>query len=105
MEVQNATNKSIASTEHFTDAAKIPINIPKICPLSSPVSVHFLRGSAMIAPSKRKTGTADEANQGEQNKDYVAMLMALIRLGDPYDTDILLTLNVPDKITDEEIGG
>ena len=105
MEVQNATNKSITAIEHITDAAKIPIKIPKASTLSCPVSVHFLKGNAMIAPSKRKTGgNGDEDNQGDQNKDYVAMFMALIRLGDPYNTDIVITLNVPDKITDEDMG-
>ena len=97
----------IASTEHYTEAASLPINVPQVCPLASPISVHFLKGSALILPTKRKHGGAAEAggDQGEQSKDYVTMLMAMIRLGDPYDSDIVITLNVPDKITDEEMAG
>ena len=35
------------------------------------------------------------------DRDFVTMLMALIRFNDPYDTDILITYNVPDKHSDD----
>ena len=30
-------------------------------------------------------------------------MMCLIRLGEPYDTDLVITMNIPDKITDEDV--
>ena len=51
-----------------------------------------MKGSQKIIPNKRA--------QGE--RDFVTLLMCLIRLDAPYNTDLLLTLNVPDKHTDDE---
>lgn len=45
-----------------------------------------------VIPNKKAQG----------DRDYVTMLMHLVRLGEPYNTDILMTLNVPDKHTGEE---
>ena len=36
------------------------------------------------------------------DRDFVTMLMCLVRLNAPYDTDLLFVFNVPDKHTDEE---
>ena len=46
----------------------------------------------MIIPNKKAQG----------DRDFVMMLMCLIRLGEPFNTDILINLNVPDKHTDDE---
>ena len=54
-------------------------------------SVHLLKGTQKIIPNKRP--------QGE--RDFVTMLMCLVRLESAFDTDLLITFNVPDKHTDE----
>ena len=83
---QSATDVTVVSTELN---AEVP---PSIAVSESSVSVQLLRGTQKIIPNKRA--------QGE--RDFVTLLMCLIRLGAPYNTDLLLTLNVPDKHTDDE---
>ena len=93
------------------EPATLPIKLPHPNTLSSPISVHFLKGNAMIAPSKRKGGPEESDPSAGTNgddtsgKDYVVLLICLIRLGEPYTTDLVITLNVPDKITDEDVAG
>ena len=45
-----------------------------------------------VIPNKKAQG----------DRDFVTFLMQLVRLGEPYNTDILITLNVPDKHTGDE---
>ena len=64
-----------------------------ILPVSgSTYSVHLLKGTQKIIPNKKQYG----------DRDFVTMWMCLLRLNEPYDTDLLFTFNIPDKHTDEE---
>ena len=83
---QNATDITVISSNLN---GEIPAGIAVT---GSSISVQYLRGTQKIIPNKRA--------QGE--RDFVTLLMCLIRLGAPYNTDLLLTLNVPDKHTDDE---
>ena len=55
-------------------------------------SVHLLKGIAKICPNKKPNG----------ERDFVTILVGLIRLQPPFSTDILVTLNIPDKHTNED---
>ena len=43
-------------------------------------------------PNKKQQGT----------RDFVTILMCLFRFDEPYDTDLLMSLHIPDKYTEEE---
>ena len=58
----------------------------------STFSVHLLKGVQKIIPNKKQQG----------DRDFVTMMMCLLRLNEPYDTDLLFTFNIPDKHTDED---
>ena len=64
------------------------------------MSVHLLKGHCLINPQKVKY----ENQQNEDVKDYVTIFIYLLRLGAPFDSDIVMTYYVADKITDEESG-
>ena len=55
-------------------------------------SMHTLKGTQKIIPNKKPQG----------DRDFVTMLMCLVRLNEPYDTDLLITFNIPDKHTEEQ---
>ena len=66
--------------------------MPKLSFSGCKYSLHTLKGTQRIIPNK-KTNV---------ERDFVTMLMCLIRLEQPYTTDILITFNIPDKISDED---
>ena len=102
IEEQSAQDHKVLETKAPMAVNELPMITPKICPQHSPVYVHLLKGTAMVAPNKRKFQRGAEG--GEQRRDFVTLLMCLVRLGEPYDTDLVLTLHVPDKLTEEEDG-
>ena len=57
----------------------------------SSVSLSILKGVAKIYPNKKTQG---------QERDYLTMLLCLIRFNEPYNTDLLMTLNIPDEHTE-----
>ena len=98
IEEQSAQEPKVIEEKHFCELSEISTIMTKFKPLESSVSVHLLKGTAMIAPNKKKY----QDQNAETPRDFVTLLMCLIRLNEPYDTDLTITLNVPDKITDEE---
>ena len=92
---QEAGAKDITelSVQHFHSAEEIESVMPTLSALTGcTYSVHQLKGTQKIIPNKKQYG----------ERDFVTMLMCLVRLDSPYDTDLLFTFNVPDKHTDEE---
>ena len=62
---------------------------------------HLLKGTMMVHPVKRKFPTP--AQQAEPRESLTIMLF-LLRINAPYDTDLLMTLNVPDKFSENRDG-
>jgi len=89
----NAKDITELSVQHFISPAEIESVMPTLSALTGCTSsVHLLTGTQKIVPNKKPYG----------ERDFVTMLMCLVRLDSPYDTDLLFTFNVPDKHTDEE---
>tara|TARA_B110000285_G_C14860275_1_gene484223 strand:+ start:524 stop:685 length:162 start_codon:yes stop_codon:yes gene_type:complete len=53
--------------------------------------MHTLKGTQKIIPNKKPQG----------DRDFVTLLMCLVRLNEPYNTDLLITFNIPDKHTED----
>ena len=66
--------------------------VPQIFIKEANVFASILKGTQKVVPNKKAQGESD----------FVTMLMCLIRIGEPFNTDLLITFNVPDKHTDEE---
>ncbi len=62
------------------------------------MSIHTLKGQCKINPQKTKF----ENQQSDDQRDFVTIFMFLLRLGAPYDTDIVMSYYIPDKLTEDE---
>ena len=91
-EESNAKDPIIQSVAHFQTRDEVAQIMPKLSFSGCTYSLHTLKGTQRIIPNKKTNA----------DRDFVTMLMCLIRLESPYNTDILITFNIPDKITDED---
>ena len=55
-------------------------------------TLSLLKGTQKILPNKKTT-----------DRDLVTLLMCILRFREPYNTDLLFTLNVPDKFDNDDI--
>ena len=74
--------------QHFSTPEQVKMVLPQVNVTGCQIALSLLKGTQKIFPSKKTQG---------QERDFVAMLMCLVRFKEPYDTDILFTYNVPDK--------
>ena len=76
----------------MNDSPELALVAPNINVSGCTYSIHILKGIHKVIPNKKQ----------QANRDYVTVFMCLFRFNEPYDTDLLLTFNVPDKFTIEE---
>ena len=67
--------------------------MPHVNISGSAFSLSLLKGTQKILPNKKTT-----------DRDLVTLLMCILRFREPYNTDLLFTLNVPDKFDDDDNG-
>ena len=93
VETQAAKDANIVAVQHFPNGVQARTVMPQINIAGSQVSVSLLKGTCKIFPTKKTQG---------QERDFVTMLMCLLRFKAPYNTDLLFTLNIPDKHSDTD---
>ena len=91
-ETQGGIEPHILSQQHFTSGVQVKQVMPNVCIIGCQQTLHLLKGTQKIFPTKKTHDT---------ERDFVTMLMCLLRLKEPFNTDILITLNVPDKYSDD----
>ena len=91
-EESNSKDPIIQSVAHFQTKDEVAQIMPKLSFSGCKYTLHTLKGTQRIIPNKKTNA----------ERDFVTMLMCLIRLEQPYSTDILITFNIPDKISDED---
>uniref|UniRef100_A0A7S3ICF9 Ran guanine nucleotide release factor n=1 Tax=Strombidium inclinatum TaxID=197538 RepID=A0A7S3ICF9_9SPIT len=76
--------------------SEAPAEVAEICKnisvSGSSYSIHLLKGTQQVMPNKKQQG----------DRDFVTLLMCLFRFEEPYTTDLLVSLHIPDKHTMEE---
>ena len=97
VETQNGKDSQVLSVKHFNTSGDVSTVIPNLNITGSQIIVTLLKGVSKIFPTKKTVGGAE--------RDFVTLELCLIRLKEPYDTDLLITLNVPDKFSDPDEEG